>query len=150
MLVKGYSSILLPFILEAYAAAAGPDIVPGTNSSRLTMRTATVLANGTSMQYSSSPLPNGLNWQASGYVWFVAQGQSSNIFLYQTIPLCRFLQRGGCSSTKQLIKDCYELRLTNDPSMQLDPGSATPRQRIEFLTAHRAGLFRSLSSPTCV
>lgn len=60
---------LFPFVLATYVASLG--IGPMTNSSHLTMRVSTVLADGTSMQYSSSPLSSGLKWQASGYVLVV-------------------------------------------------------------------------------
>lgn len=48
------------------------------------------------------------------------------------------LEHGGCTP-RQLISDCYELSLSSNPTRQLDPGGATPRQRIEFLTAHQPG-----------
>ncbi|KZP11496.1 hypothetical protein FIBSPDRAFT_962253 [Athelia psychrophila] len=75
-------------------------------------RADVTLADGTSMQYGALA-PEGLEWQSSGV-----------------------LVKGGCSSTLQFITDCYELELGGDPSQELDPGYATARQRIEFLTPH--------------
>lgn len=51
----------------------------------------------------------------------------------------RLLYKGGCTSGKQLITDCYELDLSSDPSKNLIPESRTPRQRIEFLNDAAAG-----------
>ncbi|KAF8313783.1 hypothetical protein DL93DRAFT_2058671, partial [Clavulina sp. PMI_390] len=48
------------------------------------------------------------------------------------------------------ITDCYEMSLVADPTQQLDPDSATPRQRIEFLTAHQPAASESPSvASTC-
>ncbi|KAF8313836.1 hypothetical protein DL93DRAFT_1125129 [Clavulina sp. PMI_390] len=107
------NSICQAAFLRAGASGSAAANPPATQ--QFAKRTDIVLADGTSMQYSSASLPNGLKWQASG-----------------------FLQHGGCSSGKQFITDCYEMRLVADPAQQLDPGSASPRQRIEFLTAHQA------------
>ncbi|KZP32176.1 hypothetical protein FIBSPDRAFT_848533 [Athelia psychrophila] len=68
------------------------------------------LSNGTSMMYGSL-VAEGLQWQSSG-----------------------ILLKGGCSPAVQYITDCYQLQLGSNTTAQLDPGSSTPRQRIEFET----------------
>ncbi|KAF8313785.1 hypothetical protein DL93DRAFT_2167593 [Clavulina sp. PMI_390] len=108
-LLVAYLSLNAHLACEAAPPKASP-VFAALNPKRADV----VLANGTSMQYSKSPLANGLSWQASG-----------------------FLESGGCSSGKQYISDCYEMSLVADPTQQLDPGAGTPRQRIEFLTAHQ-------------
>jgi len=71
----------------------------------------TTLADGKSMEYGQ--LSNGLTWQSSGV-----------------------LTQGCFDRVRGSIQDCYELELTSNPKMQLDPGTYnSPRQRIEFLTA---------------
>ncbi|KAG0139755.1 hypothetical protein CROQUDRAFT_666043 [Cronartium quercuum f. sp. fusiforme G11] len=70
----------------------------------------TSMATGTSMQTGKIKDGSGLMWQSSGT-----------------------LTKGGCPKTV-LIKNCYTLKLSEDPSKNLDPGGRTPRQRIEFLT----------------
>ncbi|KAF7980787.1 hypothetical protein HWV62_36855 [Athelia sp. TMB] len=103
-----FASRLLFSALTVAVCAAGP-LARFGDASPLASRTDLTLANGNSMQYGT--LPNGLNWQASGV-----------------------LIKGGCSSTVQFIKDCYELELGSATNKQLDPGFSTPRQRIEFQT----------------
>ncbi|KIY49661.1 hypothetical protein FISHEDRAFT_72301 [Fistulina hepatica ATCC 64428] len=66
----------------------------------------TTLNNGQQMGYGSV---GNFNWQASGV-----------------------LEQGGCPPSVK-ISQCYTLELTNDPTKELDPGSTSPRQRIEFL-----------------
>ncbi|KAF8313784.1 hypothetical protein DL93DRAFT_1117928 [Clavulina sp. PMI_390] len=102
------------FSLSAFSPCEAAIIKEGPAAAENSKRADVVLADGTSMQYSTAPLANGLSWQASG-----------------------FLEKGGCSSDKQYITDCYEMRHVADPTQNLDPNAATPRQRTEFLTAHQ-------------
>ncbi|KAF5375953.1 hypothetical protein D9615_008154 [Tricholomella constricta] len=86
-------------------------LVASANALSLQSRAQVLLADGTSMQFGT--VSSDLSWQASG-------------ILYQ-----------GCKDSVSFpinIVDCYGLTLSSDPTANLDPGGATPRQRIEFLT----------------
>jgi len=111
-----FLTILYASICALAVARALQPIARSLNDSILLRRADVELANGTSMQYSTADNePAGLEWQASGV-----------------------LIKGGCSSTIQFITDCYELEMSDDPSLMLDPGYNPPRQRTEFLSNTKA------------
>lgn len=68
------------------------------------------MSDGTSMQSGKTTDGSGLIWQSSGK-----------------------LTQGDCPKTV-LIRNCYTLKLSENPNQDLDPGGKTPRQRIEFMT----------------
>ncbi|KAF5375908.1 hypothetical protein D9615_008163 [Tricholomella constricta] len=86
-------------------------LVASANALSLQSRAQVLLADGKSMQFGTAR--NNFSWQASG-------------ILYQ-----------GCKDSVSFpinIANCYALSLSSDPTAHLNPGAATPRQRIEFLS----------------
>lgn len=124
-LLSSFAALGLYFLPHVFALA-----VSSTKSAK---RAQVILADGTSMQYGSSL--DGLKWQSSGMVVYFLHVRRLDADPNASCSEGVLIQ--GCNNIN--ITDCYSLRLDDDPNSELDPGGATPRQRIEFLTETGAG-----------